>query len=95
MTVAWTAGLSASWRNRVTVSTRRRANSASGNTGRLRTSATMASTSAKSSARQVHATVMVWRVVPALSETPRSSSSSAMTSAERRSVPRSMTRPVR
>ena len=58
-------------------------------------SRTMASTSSKSSDRQVQLTIVACRDVATRSATPRSSSSSARTSADRCTVPRSSTRPVR
>ena len=89
-----TAGLSSSCRRAVTVSARGCSISDSGKVGRRATSSRMASTSGKSSVRQVQDIDSRWRVVVTRRATPRSSSASEMALADRRTVPRSSTRPT-
>ena len=68
---ATAAGLSSSWRMSVTISPRRRSTSATGNDGRMTTSATSPSTSSRSSTRQVQASDSAWRVTEAARVTRR------------------------
>ena len=90
--IARTAGLSSSWRRTVTTSPLRTASSSFGTLGAATMSPISASTGSKSSARHVQTSENKCRVTEIVSETPRPSSSSAICSAERVLVPRSMTR---
>src|SRR5436190_13642615 len=90
VSVARTPGLSSSCRSSVNTSPLRVSSSSSGSDGRRMMSATSAMTSSKSSARHVQKNENKWRVTVIPSEIPRLSSVSAMSSADRVVVPRSM-----